>query len=190
VTERPVIRLAIPFGREVEVLGEPGAGIDERFLESIAPGAFARSIARPPEPGIAALWHHADNLVLGHTAGSTLRLRETPDELVADIYYNLAHPLHLQCAAQLRPGVFGASFRFKVWPGGERRRRRAGVLVRELLDVRLIEVSVVGCPAYPSTARLVLVEQFSVAELREQLRHREDQLRRQRPDVWRRGVAA
>jgi len=50
-----------------------------------------------------------------------------------------------------RGDVAGCSFGFRVAPGGDRWEQRGKQMVRELLDVELIEVTLTSNPAYQDT---------------------------------------
>ncbi len=115
------------------------------FTEVIRQGAFARTVK---EDDIRALYSHDESKILGRTRASTLDLAEDGvglrttirlprTSLADDVYENVKVG-----------NLTGFSFRFHVrkdnWTnGGER---------RELLDVKLDEISLCAFPAYPSTS--------------------------------------
>lgn len=120
------------------------------FVETIARGAFARSLASGRD--IKAFTNHDDGRLLGTTASGTLRLREDDRGLAVEL--DLPDTSDGRDVAELtrRGDLYGMSFGFKVqrdrWsPDGTR---------RELLDVDLYEVSpVTGWPAYAATSAKV-----------------------------------
>lgn len=120
------------------------------FDEVIRPGAFKRSIGMKDIP---ALWNHNNQYVLGRTGNGTLRLREDATGLFTEI--DLPETTWAQdLRASIRRGdVPGASFQFVPVRNGERRSVQSnGRTLRELLEVKLLEVSVgVANPAYSKT---------------------------------------
>jgi len=119
------------------------------FSEVIRPGAFAKSLAS--DANVRALYHHDGNALLGTTRGGTLQLREDAKGLA----FTLALPetTHGKDLAILvdRGDVAGCSFGFRVAPGGDRWEQRGGQMVRELLQVDLMEVTLTADPAYQDT---------------------------------------
>ena len=120
------------------------------FKEVIRPGAFAKSLATGSN--IRALVHHNGEALLGTTKGGTLELREDAKGLA----FKLALPdtSHGRDLAILvdRGDISGCSFGFRVAPGGDRWEQRNGQMVRELLEVDLIEVTLTADPAYQDTS--------------------------------------
>lgn len=119
------------------------------FSEVIRQGAFAKSLATGSN--IRALYHHDGTALLGTTRGGTLQLREDSHGLA----FTLALPdtSHGRDLAILvdRGDVAGCSFGFKVRDGGDRWEQRGAQLVRELLDVDLVEITLTSDPAYQDT---------------------------------------
>jgi HK97 family phage prohead protease len=116
------------------------------FRETIRPGAFRKTIK---EGDIRALWNHDANYVLGRKSAGTLTLREDDHGLAFEVT-----PPDTQWARDLltsieRRDVTQMSFAFSAirdkWAQGD------GAQTRELLEVRLFEVSPVTFPAYPAT---------------------------------------
>jgi len=118
------------------------------FREKIRPGAFKKTVK---ESDIRALWNHDSNFVLGRTAADTLELTEDEHGLKIDIT-----PPDTQWARDLmvsieRGDVSQMSFGFRTirdeWSNQDDERET----IRELIEVRLFDVSPVTFPAYPQT---------------------------------------
>ena len=112
-------------------------------------GAFAKSLATGSN--IRALYHHDGSALLGTTRGGTLQLRETPQGLAFELA--LPDTTHGRDLAILvdRGDVAGCSFGFRVPDGGDRWEERGSTLVRELLNVDLVEITLTSDPAYQDT---------------------------------------
>ncbi len=118
------------------------------FREVIRKGSFKKTVR---ESDIRALWNHDPNYVLGRKSARTLRLEEDDKGLLTRIF-----PPSTQWARDLmhsieRGDVSQMSFGFQTikdrWmPAGQ-----DGLPVRELLEVRLLDVSPVTFPAYQQT---------------------------------------
>jgi HK97 family phage prohead protease len=113
----------------------------------IRPGAFAESLASGED--VIARFEHTQ--ILGRLSNGTLRLTEDARGLRFEI-----DPPDTQAGRDLlallkRRDVKGASFVFRVRPGGDSWRREGETMVRELRSVKLVEVSPVSIPAYPAT---------------------------------------
>jgi len=119
------------------------------FHELIRPGAFAKSLATGSN--IRALYHHQGDALLGTTRGGTLQLREDPHGLAFTL--DLPDTTHGKDLAILvdRGDVSGCSFGFRVAPGGDRWAHRGDQMIRELLQVDLLEVTLTADPAYQDT---------------------------------------
>lgn len=135
---------AAVFGRPSEDLGG--------FIETIRPGAFARSLGSGRD--VLALVGHDQNMVLGRRASGTLTLAEDETGLAYSI-----DPPPTGFARDLlvsvnRGDIAGASFSFRVvdeaWEFPAE-----GPAHRELIDVDLIEISIAAMPAYPDTSAAV-----------------------------------
>lgn len=116
------------------------------FRERIKPGAFAKTIQ---EADIRALWNHNADYVLGRTRAGTLGLEEDDLGLRVDI-----SPPETQWANDLmvsidRGDVDQMSFGFEAIQ--ERWLTEGEEQIRELVEVRLYDVSPVTFPAYPQT---------------------------------------
>lgn len=119
------------------------------FVERVAPGAFARSLASGEN--IFALWAHDTKIPLGSTRGGKLTLSEDETGLAFSLDTSRFTPAQLGAAedGELRMS-FGFVVRADAWT-----ELVDGSYERTLLDVDLFEVSPVINPAYPdSTAGL------------------------------------
>ena len=119
------------------------------FSEVIRQGAFAKSLATGSN--IRALYQHQGDALLGTTRGGTLQLREDAKGLAFELA--LPDTSHGKDLAILvgRGDVAGCSFGFRVAPGGDRWEHRGATLVRELIDVELVEITLTSDPAYQDT---------------------------------------
>lgn len=135
VEGRQLVGLAAPFNSEAKIAD---------FRETIAPGAFTRSLSEGRD--ILALVDHDTSRVLGRTRTGTLELRETAEGLE----YRVTLPdttagRDLRALAE-RGDLGGVSMGFIAtrdsWNGD----------LRTLHEVELHEVSIVQAhPAYPTT---------------------------------------
>jgi HK97 family phage prohead protease len=118
------------------------------FTESIAPGAFRKSLRARND--IKFLWNHDTGEILGSTRAGTLTLTEDSYGLKVDgLLPNTSRGRDV--AELLRRGdVDSMSFGFSVPQGGDS--WSADGSVRTLNSVRLHEVSIVAFPAYSATA--------------------------------------
>lgn len=128
------------------------------FKEKIRPGAFARAIK---EDDVRALINHDPNFLIGRTKSGTLKLSE--DQVGLHIENDLPDTQDARdLMVKIRRGdLTQMSFGFRTllddW------RFEAGLVVRELIEVELFDVSPVTYPAYPQTD----VSGRSMTELRE-----------------------
>ena len=116
------------------------------FIETIEAGAFAGSIA---ESDVRALFNHDRGRVLGRTKAGTLELAEDQTGLRVRIRPPGATWARDLLASMRRGDVDQMSFGFETIR--DRWETIAGQLYRRLLEVRLIDVSVVTFPAYQET---------------------------------------
>lgn len=117
------------------------------FREQIAPGAFKRTLRNAD---VRALFNHDSNYVLGRSKAGTLTLAEDLEGLAIQV-----QPPETTWAGDLmtsmeRGDLDQMSFGFRTikdkWESGE-----GGLQLRTLLEVELVDVSVVTFPAYPQT---------------------------------------
>jgi len=118
------------------------------FVETIAPGAFKRSLSESPD--VIALWDHDSRSVLGRTTSGTLRLSEDTRGLRFEIEAPNTTVGRDVLEMVGRGDVTGASFAFSV---KEHRWQERGedLPIRELIDVDLTDVTITPNPAYPDT---------------------------------------
>jgi len=119
------------------------------FVEIIRPGAFGASLGSGIN--VRALWQHDGKALLGTTKAGTLRLKDDTRGLGFDLDLpgtTLGNDLSVLVG---RGDVTGCSFGFRVRDGGDRWEQRGGKLVRELIDVELIEITLTDDPAYMDT---------------------------------------
>ena len=119
------------------------------FVEVVRNGAFRKSLEGGTN--IRALYHHQGDALLGTTRGGTLKLKEDAHGLAFELA--LPDTTHGRDLAILvdRGDVAGCSFGFRVRDGGDRWEQRGSQLVRELLDVDLVEITLTADPAYQDT---------------------------------------
>lgn len=123
---------------------------DLGFLEIVRPGAFAKTLQ---ESDIRALWNHNADIVLGRNISKTLELSEDKEGLLATLILP-DNTWGNDCRESVRRGdVSQMSFRFRTikdnWFIDD---AQGGALCRELLEVRLLEVSPCTFPAYAQTS--------------------------------------
>jgi HK97 family phage prohead protease len=142
-----VVGYAAVFGPFSEDLGG--------FRERVDPGAFDRSLKEGRD--IRALIDHDTAKVLGRSSVDTLRLAKDDRGLRVEI--NLPDTSYARDLRALmeRGDVSQMSFAFLLGPDGDKWEGRGddGLRIRTLLDVELIEVSIVTLPAYPDTTAAV-----------------------------------
>jgi len=115
------------------------------FRESIRPGAFTNTLAAGAD--VRALVDHDPSKILGRTVAGTLHLNQDSHGLLANIDLPNTSVGSDVYESVKRGDISQMSFGFKcikdAWPTRDR---------RELLDVALIDVSIVTYPAYPQTS--------------------------------------
>lgn len=117
------------------------------FREMVMPGAFDRALKEKHD--VRALVNHDENQILGRTKAGTLTLSVDKRGLKAEI-----EPADTQAARDAvtsvkRGDLDGMSFAFRTLTDAWR--TQDGEQIRELLDLELVDVSVVAFPAYPAT---------------------------------------
>lgn len=120
------------------------------FVEIIRAGAFATSLSSGTN--IRALWQHDGKALLGTTKAGTLRLKDDAQGLAFELDLpdtTVGKDLSILVD---RGDVSGCSFGFRVRDGGDRWEQRGSNLVRELLNVELVEITLTDDPAYMDTS--------------------------------------
>lgn len=118
------------------------------FIETIAPGAFSRTLRENPD--VLALYEHDAHRVLGRTTNGTLVLTEDEHGLRFDLTPADTSYARDMLALVRRGDIGGASFRFRPYPGGSAMDVTQTPALRTLRAVELKEISIVLDPAYPS----------------------------------------
>lgn len=121
------------------------------WVETIAPGAFARYLANGGD--VKVLWNHDSNIVLGSTANGTARLKEDTVGLFGSVEINENDQEAVNVYARIQRGdVDGCSFGFDIarqeeWWDEE------GIYRTKITEVDpLYEVSPCTFPAYKATS--------------------------------------
>jgi HK97 family phage prohead protease len=148
-----------------------------RFMERIAPGAFARSI-RDRRDEIKVLFQHGRDPQVGDKPlGPLAELREEPDGLVYEVPL-LDTSYNRDLKPGLEAGLYGSSFRFSVVredldPRPARSESNPdGLPERTVTDLTLFELGPVTFPAYLGATAGVrsLTDRFAPDEGAEELR--------------------
>lgn len=120
------------------------------FVERIKPGAFTETLKdKRSDPRM--LWDHNSQYVLGRRSAGTLTLEEDDKGLAFEAI--LPDTTYARDLAELmrRGDVKEMSFGFNVlrdeWSDLDK-----PIVKRDVLEVRLIEISIVSFPAYPQTS--------------------------------------
>jgi HK97 family phage prohead protease len=122
------------------------------FIETIAPGAFARSLKA--RNNIRMYMNHDSSMLLATTRAKTLRLQEDSKGLLASADLPETSVGKDLSILMKRGDVTSMSFGFTVPSGGDRWSEDG--MNRELRQIKLFEVSVVtGFPAYSATSAQV-----------------------------------
>ncbi len=125
------------------------------FREKLAPGAFTEAIKRDD---VRALLNHNPDHVLGRKSAGTLTLSEDSKGLRYAVRLNPDDPFATSVGARIsRRDITGSSFAFAIdnpetdeeW---EPPTTRGGLPLRTLKRLRLVDVSPVTFPAYPTAS--------------------------------------
>ena len=121
------------------------------WVETIAPGAFARTLAGGGD--VKALWNHDSNIVLGSTSNRTLTLSEDDVGLKGSIQINENDQEALNAYARVSRGdVDGCSFGFEI-KDMEEWWDEDGIYHTRITEVDpLYEISPCTFPPYTSTS--------------------------------------
>ena len=118
--------------------------------ESIAPGAFTRTLAEQPD--VRALINHDTTLVLGRTKAGTLVLKEDDHGLYGEATINRNDQDAVNLYVRVKRGdVDQCSFGFEI-RDEDTEFRADGSMHWTIKDVDLYEVSVCTFPAYEATS--------------------------------------
>lgn len=128
------------------VFDSPSELIGGMFREYVKPGAFAETLGAD----VRALINHNPSLILGRNKAGTLALREDAKGLAIEVDLpDTTYARDLAVSIQ-RGDVTQMSFAFETLD--DTWRMEDGVPTRDLVKVRLSDVSAVTYPAYPDTA--------------------------------------
>ena len=124
------------------------------FVEVIAPGAFAKSLAR--EPDIRAMLEHDSSQLFARTKAGTMTVRDMPKGLYFEVPKLPDSPVGAQIRASMGRGELDAcSIGFTVAPGGDTWRVETidgkEMLLRTLTDITVRDVTLTSFPAYEGT---------------------------------------
>lgn len=117
------------------------------FREIIRPGAFKDSLARGDD--VRALIDHSPSKIIGRRSAKTLDVREDDHGLYVEIALPDTTAARDLIESMKRGDIDGMSFQFITV--SDRWGMEDGDEIRELLEVKLIDVSVVTFPAYSAT---------------------------------------
>lgn len=117
------------------------------FREKIRKGAFAKSIK---DGDIRALFNHDPNFILGRTVAGTLELSEVEEGLAVSIDVPDTTVAKDLMTSMKRGDITQMSFGFETIKDAWTEFK--GKSIRELLEVKLFDVSPVVFPAYPQTS--------------------------------------
>jgi HK97 family phage prohead protease len=125
------------------------------FRETIAPGAFTRSLRENAD--VKCLFNHDPNKVLARTKSGTLTLAQDDRGLKFRAQLDQNSQMHRDIYASIkRADVNECSFAFRVAPNGQEWTNKTSgndsYAARTLTDVDLVDVSAVCYPAYDNTS--------------------------------------
>lgn len=135
------------------------------FVETVRKGAFAKTVQ---EADVRSYFNHDKSMILGRTKSGTLKVAEDANGLHYEVAPgNQTYARDLMEAIE-RGDVDGSSFGFRVVGDGEAWNfTDAGLPLRELRELRLLDVSPVTEPAYlDATAGLGQRSLHKLVELR------------------------
>jgi HK97 family phage prohead protease len=127
------------------------------FREQISSGAFKRTLAA--KPNVVCLFNHDPNQILGRTKSGTLEVSTDARGLKFRCQLDKNSQAHRDLHSAVKRGdIDECSFAFTVpaggdaWTDGTDPETNSKIAVRTLLDVDLIDCSVVTYPAYNETS--------------------------------------
>ena len=124
------------------------------FVETIAPGAFTRSLKAGGKVIVAV--NHDPNQVLGSTKSGTAKVWADDSGLRFSVKLDPSNSIHSNAYASVKRGdMDSCSFAFKVPKGGDTfapdtDANGIPTILRTLTDVDLLDASIVTYPAYPT----------------------------------------
>jgi Escherichia/Staphylococcus phage prohead protease len=133
------------------------------FVETIRPGAFARTL-REKRHDIRAFYGHDQNRILGRQSNGRLLLQDDARGLRVEILPPPDTQDGRDVITNVRNGnLDGMSFAFRLYDAdqGQRWQWHETPPLREILEAEVLEVSVVAMPAYPDTSVAVRAYQRS-----------------------------
>lgn len=123
------------------------------FIETIAPGAFKRSLDAGAK--VVVTKNHDPNFVLGTTKAGTAKVFDSSEGLRFTVQLDASNTVHADTYNSVKRGdLDSCSFAFRCVPGGDsitetKDGKGRPIALRTLKDVDLVDVSVVCYPAYP-----------------------------------------
>lgn len=118
-------------------------------VERILPGAFDRSIAEGED--VRGLFNHDVSRLLGRSSVGTLKLSVDSTGLRYEITPGDTSVARDVLTYLQRGELDGSSFGFSINPGGESWRLIGNTEIRELTDLRVVDVGPVTFPAYTAS---------------------------------------
>ena len=123
------------------------------FRERVLPGAVTKTLA---ENDIRALFNHDPNIVLGRNGPQTLRLVDEPSAVRMELSPPETTTVNdLVIVPMERKDITQMSFGFRTikddWRDPSQATKKDGLWERDLLEIRLFDVSIVTFPAYVRT---------------------------------------
>ena len=148
------------------------SAFEGRFMERIAPGAFAKTFAEN-RSAVKVLFNHGNDSTMGDQILGTIDALEE-DERGARYDVPLFEGIPPLILSGLRSGAYGASFRFRVIPGKDEwvdtpKRSESnpdGIPERTVREVQLFEFGPVTFPAYANATAGVRAVSYTDQYLR------------------------
>ena len=126
------------------------------FKERVIPGAFKAALSNGQD--IRALVDHDPYKILGRTSAGTLRLAEDAKGLRVEIDLPDTSYARDLMESVKRRDIRGMSFGFRTLPNGDRFTKEGNLVVRELTNLDLREVTATSLPAYGATSLSLRVD--------------------------------
>ncbi len=131
------------------VFNTPSEPIYGLFREVVLPGAFDRAIREKQD--VRGLLDHDPARIIARTKSGTMKLSVDEKGLLAEMTVDPDDPDAAMAVRRIERGdLDGMSFAFRVVT--DQWHTAGGDEIRELVDVDLLDVSVVAFPAYPATS--------------------------------------